>query len=195
MTVQAPPARAAELPQTNRAGALDVATAQQQALLLLLRELGDADWDRPTDCAGWRVRDIAAHVAGAMDEGAHLRVAVRHLRAAKRSGRGSLVDGLNEAQLADRRTLPVSGILADLERLAPKAARRRRQAPALIRRRAVPGEDLPAGSTFGYLFDVIVGRDAWMHRVDVARACGRPFVPVSSDTEVVAQIVRDLGRF
>jgi uncharacterized protein (TIGR03083 family) len=161
----------------------------------LLRGLDDAEWERPTDCVGWTVRDVAAHVAGAAEEGARIRVMARHLRSAKRSGRASMVDGLNDAQLADRRGWSGERILADLARLGPKAARRRRRTPGFVRRRAVPGDDLPAGSTFGYLFDVIFARDAWMHRLDVARACGRQVVPALSDEEVVAQVVRDLGRF
>ena len=28
----------------------------------LLRELSDEDWQRPTACDGWTVRDIAAHL-------------------------------------------------------------------------------------------------------------------------------------
>jgi hypothetical protein len=59
----------------------------------------------------------------------------------------------------------------------------------------VPGDDLPAGSPVGYLFDVIYPRDVWMHRVDTSRATGCPLQPASGDGEVVAQVVRDLARF
>ncbi|MFI5890125.1 maleylpyruvate isomerase family mycothiol-dependent enzyme [Actinoplanes sp. NPDC051513] len=33
------------------------------ALAGLLDRLGEADWEKPSLCAGWRVRDVAAHVA------------------------------------------------------------------------------------------------------------------------------------
>ena len=46
----------------------------------------------------------------------------------------------------------------------------------------------------GYLLDVIMLRDAWMHRVDLARATGRPLVFGEHDREVVSQVVRDVGR-
>jgi uncharacterized protein (TIGR03083 family) len=172
-----------------------VAGPQHAAILAQLRELDAADWTRPTDCVSWTVHDIAAHVTGAMDSGAHLRVLLRHVRAAKRAGLAGTVDGLNAAQIADRRDYPPARILADLERLAPKAVRARRRAPSVLRRRAVPGDDLPAGSTFGYLFDVIYSRDVWMHRIDIARATDRQVAACTSDGAVVEQVVRDLGRF
>lgn len=39
--------------------------AEQQAVFLdLLRELGAEDWERPTVCPDWTVKDVAAHVLG-----------------------------------------------------------------------------------------------------------------------------------
>jgi hypothetical protein len=58
----------------------------------------------------------------------------------------------------------------------------------------VPGDDLPAGFNFAYLFDVIYPRDVWMHRVDTARATGRPLHPTMGDRAIVVQVVRDLAR-
>jgi uncharacterized protein (TIGR03083 family) len=40
-----------------------VIRAQRLDLADLLDDLTDADWDAPSLCAGWRVRDVAAHVA------------------------------------------------------------------------------------------------------------------------------------
>jgi hypothetical protein len=45
-----------------------------------------------------------------------------------------------------------------------------------------------------YLLDVTYNRDLWMHRVDLARATGRPFVLGDHDRQIAAQVVRDLGR-
>lgn len=172
-----------------------MARPQYDAFVAQLRDLTDEQWQFPTDCAEWSVRDIAAHVAGAADEGAHLRVLLRHMRRRKRYGRAGLVDGLNDAQLADRAGATTTRVVDDLERLAPKAIAARRRAPGPMRRRTVPGADLAPGSTFAYLFDVIFARDVWMHRIDVARATGCALPAVDTDAVVVAQVVRDLGRF
>lgn len=164
-------------------------------MLALLHDLDEADWERPSGCVGWTVRDVVAHVTGAADEGAHLRVLIRHLRSARRAGGPSVVDQLNMAQIADRRGMRPAELVDELARLAPKAVRARRRLPGPLRRRPVPGDDLPSGSTFGYLFDVIFSRDVWMHRVDIALACERAVLPMDGDREVVEQVVRDLGRY
>jgi uncharacterized protein (TIGR03083 family) len=36
---------------------------QRRAIAELLAELSPGEWDRPTLCAGWRVRDVATHLA------------------------------------------------------------------------------------------------------------------------------------
>ncbi|MFB9338830.1 maleylpyruvate isomerase family mycothiol-dependent enzyme [Actinoplanes octamycinicus] len=38
-------------------------TGMRLRLADLLESLGEADWESPSLCAGWRVRDVAAHVA------------------------------------------------------------------------------------------------------------------------------------
>jgi uncharacterized protein (TIGR03083 family) len=40
-----------------------VITEQRLGLARLLESLSDAEWEQPSLCAGWRVRDVAAHVA------------------------------------------------------------------------------------------------------------------------------------
>lgn len=40
-----------------------VIAQQRRELAGLLAELSDAEWETPSLCAGWRVRDVAAHVA------------------------------------------------------------------------------------------------------------------------------------
>jgi uncharacterized protein (TIGR03083 family) len=59
-----------------------VVEQERRYLADLLESLDDQDWDRPSLCAGWRVRDVAAHVALAPQHpgtGAMLIEAVRAL--------------------------------------------------------------------------------------------------------------------
>jgi uncharacterized protein (TIGR03083 family) len=134
-------------------------TEQLTAYVAELRLLDPDDWSQPTDCARWDVRQIAAHIAGELDESAHLTVLTRHLLRARKHRRSGLADAINELQQADRRDHPGPTIVNDIERMTPKAIRRRRTMPRLVRRVRVPGNDLPAGSDFGYLFDVIYPRE------------------------------------
>jgi uncharacterized protein (TIGR03083 family) len=43
----------------------DVVVSERLALLEHLRDLTAEEWDHPSLCAGWRVRDVAAHVISA----------------------------------------------------------------------------------------------------------------------------------
>ena len=47
----------------DREHSWQVITEQRLGLAGLLEELSDTEWEQPSLCAGWRVRDVAAHVA------------------------------------------------------------------------------------------------------------------------------------
>jgi Mycothiol maleylpyruvate isomerase N-terminal domain len=70
---------AAGLRQTPPDEAASLATEQLTAYVAELRALDPADWSKPMDCSRWDVRQIAAHIAGELDESAHVTVLTRHL--------------------------------------------------------------------------------------------------------------------
>jgi uncharacterized protein (TIGR03083 family) len=43
---------------------MELFAEERAALLALLGELSAEEWQRPTGCAGWSVRDVAAHILG-----------------------------------------------------------------------------------------------------------------------------------
>jgi uncharacterized protein (TIGR03083 family) len=47
----------------DREQSWQVITEQRLGLASMLDGLSDAEWEQPSLCAGWRVRDVAAHVA------------------------------------------------------------------------------------------------------------------------------------
>lgn len=109
---------------TPRAAAGAQSMQEYAALLASLRALPSSAWSAPTDCTGWTVRDIVAHVVGAAEDSARPWVQARHyLPALVRDRNRLLVDKVNDAQLADRRTATPDELMAELESLAPKAAR------------------------------------------------------------------------
>ena len=189
-------ARAADLRQTDPDVARDHAAAEYDALLTMVDAFAPSDWDAPTDCTEWRVRDMVAHVAGAAEEACRLPVMLRHQAAALnglRRGDGSMVDLLCRVQIADRSGLPDDDLAADLRRWAAGAPDGRRRQPGLLRRVPMPGfTGLRAGTTLSHLLDVIYVRDVWLHRVDLQRATQVEMPLSSAEGEVVAQVVRDL---
>jgi hypothetical protein len=69
--------------------------------------------------------------------------------------------------------------------------RARRRAPALIRKIRFSADNFGRVS-FGYMSDVVVTRDSFVHRVDITRATGKPMT-VTADQEgrLIADVVRD----
>ena len=67
---------------------LDFAEHEYALFLSLLRSLDPDEWQAPTDCAGWSVRDIVAHVDFALDDSGRetlerFRAALRHTHIAR----------------------------------------------------------------------------------------------------------------
>lgn len=181
---------------TTRAEAPAHAIAEYAAVLATLRELPPSAWSAPTDCAGWTVREVVAHLNGASEEWARLPVFVRHYaRALVRRRDGALIDSVNAQQIADRRGRSNEQLVAELERLAPRAVRGRQHTPSLVRRLPLPkSAGGQPGDTMGYLNDVVYTRDLWMHRVDIARATGTELLASTAEPAIVGQVVRDLSR-
>jgi hypothetical protein len=82
--------------------------------------------------------------------------------------------------------------------VAPRAAAGRRRTPALVRRIALADQPVDeTGSqtekwTLGYLTDVILTRDTWMHRSDLAAATGRAMtLTPEHDGILVADVVSE----
>jgi len=81
--------------------------------------------------------------------------------------------------------------VSEVRRLAPRAVQGRRRAPAFIRNRALR-EETDGWWTFGYLFDVILTRDPFMHRIDITRATGVPMLATAGHEGVlVDDVVRE----
>ena len=82
-----------------------------------------------------------------------------------------------------------------MRRVGPKAANARRRTPAFVRARPMPvlqqvGDQQEAW-TFGYLLDVILTRDPFLHRVDITRATA---APMHADPAHEGVIVDDVVR-
>ena len=176
----------------------EVATAELEASIALLKDLDDRDWARPTDCAGWTVHDLTAHLVGQYQGLAKLGVYLRrHRRAHRRYPALSRLDADNRQQIDDLGGRSGPELAVMLATIGPKAIRARRRVPGLVRRQRIsrmyPEEPLP-DDRLSYVLDVLGLRDPWMHRVDLARATGRPLPLGTHDRVIVAQVITDLGR-
>lgn len=100
--MQAMSINAAEIPPITPGRVAAVATAELEASIALLGGLDDGDWARPTDCAGWTVHDLTAHLAGQYQGLAKLGLYLRrHRRAHRRYPALSRLDAGNRQQIDD----------------------------------------------------------------------------------------------
>jgi uncharacterized protein (TIGR03083 family) len=175
-----------------------LAATEYDRFVATLRTLTPEEWARPTPCPAWDVRALAGHVLGMAELAASPIENVRQLRAAKRRG-GLLIDALTAVQVDKHADRPAAEIVERLGAVGPRAARGRRRVPGVVRRRAMPepqpvddkGERLEAW-TFGYLLDVVLTRDTWLHRMDLAAATGRPpTLTADHDGVLVADVVAE----
>lgn len=188
--------RARELPQTSSADARRNLTAEYAALTATVDALTHDDWARPTDCEGWTIRHMVAHLAGSAECSARPPALIRHYGYAlwhSRKDLATFVDHMCVSQIASRERLSDPELAADLRRWASDAPAKLEATPGLLRRRPFPAAaGGPRGVRMSWFLDVINTRDVWLHRVDLARALGQPRPTTVADQEAVAQVIRDL---
>jgi uncharacterized protein (TIGR03083 family) len=174
-----------------------VAAAEYGRMLELIRTLGGGDWTRPTDCTAWDVRGMLGHLVGAAEGWASPRELIHQYWLGTRLRRrgevdGHLpVDGANTVQVRDRADATTAELIARYERAIPGALRWRRR----LHRVPVSMQDDGGRFTMRELFEVILTRDTWMHRVDITRATGREMVLTPEhDGRIVEDCVLDWAK-
>ncbi len=179
-------------PALRRPLAMRLAATEYQRVLELFRSLRPQDWSQPTDCPAWDVRAMACHLLGMAEMAASIREQTRQVRKAQQHD-GLFIDALTALQVDERVGMTPEQIISRFAHVAPKAVRGRRWSPGLIRRRPMPQRQVVGGReeqwTIGYLIDVILTRDPWMHRIDIVRATGAPHVLTADHDGVVVDDV------
>lgn len=198
MTISTDVATIPPIPHTE---AMRITAVENAAFAALLVEFRPEDWDKPTDCAGWSVRDVVVHLIASAQAQANPIEFARQVRVGRpltaEIGGAHWVDGVNEAQLRARTDWRPAMLPELWNQHAAAALKARSRMPAPIR--ALPV--LPIGTGLGvkigwqplrYLFDMGFTRDVWMHRMDVARAaCIAPKLTAEHDGRIIADIVAE----
>jgi uncharacterized protein (TIGR03083 family) len=184
----------------TRSESMSLANDEYRRVADQLRSLGPEDWSKPTDCPLWDVRAVAGHIVGMTEDFTSFRNMMRRMRAASKDAKasgGAVIDSMTAMQVADSADLSTPQLIARLEETGPRAARWRAKVPAPFRRlpmkEEVGGE--PETWRMGYLLAVILTRDPWMHRVDIARAAGCELeLTPDHDGRIIADVVAEWSR-
>lgn len=178
--------------------AMELAKTEYERVVALLGGLSPQDWTTPTDCPAWDVRAMAAHMLGMAEMSASIRESMRQVKAAEKAG-GVFIDALTALQVAERTAMGPAAITARYAEVAPRAVKGRRRTPWFVRRQKMGAAQEINGRdevwSLGFLIDVIMTRDPWMHRVDISRAVGVPLVLTADhDGVLVDDVVREWAQ-
>jgi uncharacterized protein (TIGR03083 family) len=177
---------------------MQLAREEYARFLETLTLFTSADWRRATECAEWDVHAMAGHVLGMAEMAASLIEQVRQMLPALRS-EVVFIDALTALQVAKHRADTPERIIGRFAAVGPKAAKGRRRTPRLVRGRTLPMPQLVGGAmedwTVGFLVDVILTRDTWMHRIDLSRAVdATPRLTAEHDGVIVADVVAEWAQ-
>jgi uncharacterized protein (TIGR03083 family) len=193
---------AATTPRRITAGddATQLALTAYDQLLDLLDTLSSDDWEQPTDCTDWTVRLMVAHLVGAARGHASTREMARqavHGMRHKAEFDGNDLDAMNALQVADHEHLSPVELIRELRVLAPTAVSARMRRARLMGWVRLPiapsgswSPGVPRSVSLADLSRVVLTRDVWVHRLDIARAVRRPLAPTTDvDGRMTADVV------
>ncbi len=185
------------VPRITHDEAMRIAAVENTNFGAQMRSFGPDDWTKPTDCALWDARALAAHVVGSAAGQASPREFVRQVRKGRplvaEIGGQFWWDGMNELQVRERAGLSTEQLIAEWDTTSARAVRARTRLPRLVAKLPVLSLPAPVGrQPVSYLFDVGFTRDVWMHRIDLARATGTSLdLSPDHDGRIVADIVAE----
>jgi uncharacterized protein (TIGR03083 family) len=153
----------------NQEPVVGVLGEEWAAIASLCASLSDDEWDLPTECPGWSVRDLLSHMIGTESSllgdpaPQALNDTPPHVK--------NPVGALNEAWVASRRSLSVPKLLAEFEDVTSRRLHDLRSWPPERFEEIVPS---PVGQVPYREFMSVRVMDCWVHEQDIRVATGRP---------------------
>jgi uncharacterized protein (TIGR03083 family) len=202
MTAQALPRSDAvpRQPGFDRELAMRLAADEYAQCADVLAQLRPEHWSIPTVNTGWDVRATAGHMLGMMQMMSSLPQLVGQMSTSMREARKAKaavsVDFLTALQVRRNAGLTPAELVRHWRETAPRAVRGRRRMPRFVLGRTMPEAQLVGGQlerwTLGYLVDVILTRDPFMHRLDICAATGlEPRSTAEHDGRLVDDVVKE----
>ena len=185
----------ADIPKLTHAEARELAEKEYERVLSLLQMLEGDDWQQPTYCTEWNVREMVAHLAGAVTQWSSFAQFRRHsMQNPYLKEFDEPIDGINKLHVVERAHKAPAELVAEFRQNGPKAIENRQKLPWPVRKIVhLPFPHLGRKS-LEYLADTICPRDQWMHRYDICFATGKKMaVNAAHDGRIVALVMRDIN--
>ena len=134
------------IPPLAHAEAVVMAKLELERFLALMTSFSEDDWEKPTVCTLWNVRQLVAHVTGACAAYAHWSEFKRQgnpkVQRPYRASGLSFLDSMNQIQVDDRASSTPAALIDELQRVGPRALATRARLPVLLRALRVPLQHL-----------------------------------------------------
>ena len=184
---------AVQIPYVTPDEAATLLRSEMERFLILLESLAPEDWNKPTACTAWSVRDILAHQAGGYASGTGYKEMIHQYISIPKNGQLP-EDAINQTQLAERVEKSPAELIAELRRVGPLAIENWAHQFRLIKMMSIPHK-VAGILSIRHLMLVIHSRDTWMHRLDICRATGRKFEQTAEhDGRIAALVMRDAAQ-
>ncbi len=188
------PIRIESLRPPTHAEWAEITRAVDDHLIETLAGLTAEDWDRPTECDPWKVRDVVAHLVAWDEAIVSPREFVRqtwHGFRNRKAHNGNPLDAQNQFQVDDHAAHSPTQLLTTFRAITPRFHKAKR-------RFAAAGRPIPYKQNFsgtwvnlGYAMTTILGRDHFMHHIDICRATGQPFEPNQAEIRIAHDAIRE----
>ncbi len=187
------------IPAIDHDEAMHLASMECERLLAVADGLRGEEWLAQTDCPSWNVQEMLGHLLGMLELQSDGDERMRQFKIAAgiAAETGELrIDAMTALQVREHASLPSGALVRGLHDAVPRGLAGRSATSAEQRAApypsGLPGED---AWTFGYLFDIVLTRDTWIHRVDICRATSRGIeLTPEHDGRIVADVVADWAR-
>ncbi|MFC9695049.1 maleylpyruvate isomerase family mycothiol-dependent enzyme [Kribbella sp. NPDC056951] len=185
---------ATDISRADRPQCAEHRAAELEAWHDLLASINGSEWQRRTVCDEWDVADIAGHMIGQAEDVNIPWSFPRRMRKAKRAyPTKPKFDRHMMVQADEHRGTPPDELRSTFDQVWAKATRKILRNPGLVRRMSFSVDEYPGFSLdLGYVQDILLSRDLWMHRDDICQALGRPFDAGRYGEEMIAQVMRDV---
>lgn len=167
--------------------AYNLLQTELERFLALAESLDPEDWDKPTACSEWSVRDVLAHQAGGYASGTGYKEMIRQYKTKPEPGKLP-EDAVNDLQLRERADKSPAEMIAELRQVGPVAAKKWAYQFRFIKLVTIP-HPIVGKLSLRYLMWVIHSRDTWMHRLDLCQATGREFKQTREHDGRIAELV------
>ena len=125
--------KARRIPPLTHREAAAMASAELERLLALVTSLTEGDWEKPTACPLWNVRQILAHVTGAAASYSSWSEFKRQgnpkIQRPYRATGLSILDSINQIQVDDRAQATPATLIDELRTVGPRAIATRERLP------------------------------------------------------------------